>query len=66
MFFRRKSPTLDSLDARVTALELLFDARNHDAANAADTGPKPIGDVLAKALNSYGEARARDEAKRAG
>jgi hypothetical protein len=53
MFFRRKPPTLQSLDARVTALELLFEARRVDAENAAPgVGPRPVSDGLEAALAS--------------
>jgi hypothetical protein len=65
MFHRRKSLTLESLDARLTALELLFDARRADEANAGSEGPKPVGEALEKALKSYGETVARAQAKRA-
>ena len=67
MFFRRKAQTLETIDARLTALELLFDARQHDQDNApAVTGPKPVGEVLAKAIESYERAWRADREKRAG
>jgi hypothetical protein len=65
MFFRRKPPTLQSLDARLTALEMLFDARRVDEVNASPCeGPRPVGDALAAALDSYGRAWRADQERR--
>ena len=51
MFFRRKAATLDTLDARLTALEMLFEARQVDAARPE--GLRPVSDPIARALDSF-------------
>lgn len=57
MFFRRKAQTVETLDARLTALELLFDARTFDQAQAKpEPGPRPVGDVINAALAGYAKS----------
>lgn len=56
MFFRRKLVTLETLDARLTALEMLFDARRHDQGQVPAEGPKPINDVVNAALAGYAKS----------
>lgn len=57
MFFRRKPPTLQDHEDRLTALELILDARSFDQANAKpEPGPRPINDVLNAALAGYAKS----------
>jgi hypothetical protein len=57
MFFRRKTPTLQDHEERLTALELLFDARAFDQAQSKrEPGPRSINDIINATLASYAKS----------